>query len=123
MENEKKYRLGIALGGGGAKGFAHLGVLRALEEFGLKPDIIAGCSAGSELIHAKLQGFAVDREEIEAGLICVGAPIFDINHRAVAAISISGPNYRMQADWETMVREVRKTAEKISTLLGYKFMR
>ena len=47
MENMKKYRLGIALGGGGAKGFAHLGVLRALEEFGLKPDIIAGCSAGS----------------------------------------------------------------------------
>ena len=73
----------------------------------------------SELIHAKLQGFAVDREEIEAGLICVGAPIYDINHRAVAAISISGPNYRMQADWETMVREVRKTAEKISSLLGY----
>ena len=33
MENMKKYRLGIALGGGGAKGFAHLGVLRALEEF------------------------------------------------------------------------------------------
>lgn len=72
-----------------------------------------------ELIHAKLQGFAVDREEIEAGLICVGAPIYDINHQAVAAVSISGPNYRMQADWETMVREVRKAAEKVSCLLGY----
>lgn len=47
METRKKYRFGIALGGGGAKGFAHLGVLRALEDFGLSPDIIAGCSAGS----------------------------------------------------------------------------
>ena len=43
----KKYRLGIALGGGGAKGFAHVGVLRAMEDFGLKPQIVAGCSAGS----------------------------------------------------------------------------
>lgn len=72
-----------------------------------------------ELIQAKLRGFAVDREEIEAGLICVGAAIYDINHRAVAAVSISGPNYRMQTDWETMVQEVRRAAEKISCLLGY----
>ena len=60
MENMKKYRLGIALGGGGAKGFAHLGVLRALEEFGLKPDIIAGCSAGSIVGSFYAAGFAID---------------------------------------------------------------
>ena len=47
VASSKKYRLGIALGGGGAKGFAHLGVLRAMEDFGLNPDIVAGCSAGS----------------------------------------------------------------------------
>lgn len=73
----------------------------------------------SELVQAKLQGFAVDRGEIEVGLICVGASIYDINRRVVAAVSISGPDYRMQEDWETMVREVRKTAENISSLLGY----
>jgi NTE family protein len=39
--------VGIALGGGGARGFVHLGVLKALEEEGIKPDIIAGVSAGS----------------------------------------------------------------------------
>lgn len=39
--------LGYALSGGGAKGFAHLGVLKVLEEYGLKPDVIAGTSAGS----------------------------------------------------------------------------
>lgn len=41
------YRLGVALSGGGARGFAHAGALMAIEEAGLKPDIIAGVSAGS----------------------------------------------------------------------------
>ncbi|MDD3405212.1 MAG: phospholipase [Sphingobacteriia bacterium] len=41
------YKIGLSLSGGGAKGIAHLGVLQALEEFDLKPDIIAGVSAGS----------------------------------------------------------------------------
>ncbi|MGL4292478.1 MAG: patatin-like phospholipase family protein [Bacteroidales bacterium] len=44
---KKKYKLGLALSGGGAKGFAHCGALLALEEFGLKPDVIAGTSAGA----------------------------------------------------------------------------
>ncbi|MEG1587155.1 MAG: patatin-like phospholipase family protein [Bacteroidales bacterium] len=44
---KKKYKLGLALSGGGAKGFAHCGALMALEEFGLKPDVIAGTSAGA----------------------------------------------------------------------------
>lgn len=39
--------LGYALSGGGAKGFAHLGALKILEKCELKPDIIAGTSAGS----------------------------------------------------------------------------
>ncbi|MDZ7738109.1 MAG: patatin-like phospholipase family protein [Bacteroidales bacterium] len=47
MFSRKKYKYGIALGGGGARGYAHLGVLQALEEKGIKPDIIAGTSAGS----------------------------------------------------------------------------
>ncbi|MEQ8906388.1 patatin-like phospholipase family protein [Ekhidna sp.] len=44
---DKKYDLGIALGGGGARGFAHLGVLEALHEKGIKPDAISGVSAGA----------------------------------------------------------------------------
>ncbi len=45
--NKKKYKYGIALSGGGVRGYAHLGVLQALEETGIKPDIISGTSAGS----------------------------------------------------------------------------
>lgn len=41
------YKLGLVLSGGGARGFAHLGVLQALNERGLYPDIISGTSAGA----------------------------------------------------------------------------
>ncbi|MGQ9701633.1 MAG: patatin-like phospholipase family protein [bacterium] len=40
-------KLGIALGGGGAKGLAHIGVLEALEENGIKLDYVAGTSIGA----------------------------------------------------------------------------
>lgn len=43
----KEYQLGIALGGGGARGFAHLGVLKALQEKGYEPELISGVSAGA----------------------------------------------------------------------------
>ena len=43
----KPFKLGIALSGGGARGFAHAGALMAIEEAGLKPDVVAGVSAGS----------------------------------------------------------------------------
>ena len=41
------YNIGLALSGGGAKGIAHIGVLKAMEEFNLKPQIISGVSAGA----------------------------------------------------------------------------
>lgn len=46
-KSDKKKKIGIALGGGGARGFAHLGILEALYEKGIKPDIISGVSAGA----------------------------------------------------------------------------
>lgn len=51
MENErltgKPYNIGYALSGGFIKGFAHLGVIQALQERDIKPDIISGVSAGA----------------------------------------------------------------------------
>ena len=43
----KKQKIGLALSGGGALGFAHIGVLQALEEHGVKPDFISGSSMGA----------------------------------------------------------------------------
>ena len=40
-------KIGLALGGGSARGWAHIGVLRALNEAGIYPDIIAGTSIGA----------------------------------------------------------------------------
>lgn len=40
-------KLGIALGGGGAKGFAHLGVLKVLRREGIECDVVAGTSIGA----------------------------------------------------------------------------
>ncbi len=40
-------RLGLALGGGAARGFAHIGVIQVLEEAGIRPDLVVGTSAGS----------------------------------------------------------------------------
>jgi len=43
----EKLKIGIVLGGGGARGFVHLGVLTALEEKGIIPNIVSGVSAGA----------------------------------------------------------------------------
>jgi len=47
QRNRTQYENGLVLSGGGAKGFAHIGVLKALNEKGIYPDIISGTSAGS----------------------------------------------------------------------------
>jgi NTE family protein len=56
----RRLKLGLALGGGAAKGWAHIGVIRALAEAGFEPDIIAGSSVGS------LVGAAVATGELDA---------------------------------------------------------
>lgn len=44
---ENRPKIGLVLSGGGAKGFAHIGVIKVLEELGIQPDIITGTSMGS----------------------------------------------------------------------------
>lgn len=43
----KPPRIGLALGGGAARGFAHIGVIQVLEDAGIRPELVAGTSAGS----------------------------------------------------------------------------
>lgn len=47
VPERRQARLGLALGGGAARGFAHVGVIQVLEEAGLHPNYVAGTSAGS----------------------------------------------------------------------------
>lgn len=55
-------RIGLALSGGGARGFAHIGVLQAFEKLGIRPNIIAGVSAGS--IVAVMYGSGISADDI-----------------------------------------------------------
>ncbi len=64
----KKIRIGLALGGGAARGFAHIGVIKALEAQGIHPEIVVGTSAGSvvgALYASGLNGFALQRTAME----------------------------------------------------------
>ena len=45
--SDKQYKTGLVLSGGGARGFAHLGVIQALNDTGIFPDVISGTSAGA----------------------------------------------------------------------------
>jgi NTE family protein len=64
-------RVGLALGGGAARGFAHVGVIEVLEEAGIKPDLVVGTSAGSVVAAlyasgrtgAQLQAAAMNMDE------------------------------------------------------------
>lgn len=47
QKKKKEYKIGLALSGGGARGFAHPGAIKAIEDSGLKPNIICGTSAGA----------------------------------------------------------------------------
>jgi NTE family protein len=57
-------RIGLALGGGAARGFAHIGVIKALEARGLRPDLLCGTSAGSvvaALYASGMSGIAINK--------------------------------------------------------------
>ena len=53
----KKYPLGIAFSGGGAKAAAHCGALQALKEYGIQPDVVSGTSAGALVATLYSSGF------------------------------------------------------------------
>lgn len=57
---QNKYPLGLALSGGSIKGFAHLGVLKYLEEIDMRPNILAGTSAGALMGAFYADGFSPD---------------------------------------------------------------
>jgi NTE family protein len=63
---KKAKKIGLALGGGGARGFAHIGVLKVLEREGIRPDIIVGTSIGSIVGGAIASGMTVNSLEERA---------------------------------------------------------
>jgi len=77
-------------------------------------------SAGAlerELERIRRSGYAVDNEEAELGVRCIGAGVRDDSGALVAGLSVSAPAERMKASWSSLVR---KAAENISRAIGYR---
>jgi DNA-binding IclR family transcriptional regulator len=70
-----------------------------------------------ELDRVRRNGYAIDNEEAELGVRCVGAGVRDDTGALIAGLSISSPAERMKPAWSAMVKD---TAEKISRAIGYR---
>lgn len=67
-------------------------------------------------------GYAVDDEELEIGVKCIGAPIRDYSKRVIGAVSVSLPSMRFTAERMNtlLIPLVKEAAEVLSARLGYK---
>jgi len=70
-----------------------------------------------ELAQIRRLGYARDNEELEIGVCCIAAGLFDDSGKLVAGLSISAPTERMRDDWVTLLIQ---TAREISGALGYR---
>jgi len=70
-----------------------------------------------ELERVRKQGYALDNEEAEIGVKCIGAGIRDDTGALVAGLSISAPAERLKPQWAALVKE---TADRISRSIGYR---
>jgi NTE family protein len=94
--------LGLALGGGGARGVAHIGFLQALEEEGIKPSYICGTSMGAVVGACYAKGMTI--EEMKKEVFELGA--FDIISLSAAPIGKLG------------ISGTKKLKRKLTTVLG-----
>lgn len=97
-------RLGIAFGGGGVRGFMHLGVLRALDEAGIRAEVVTGSSVGA--IAAALYASGMDYAEIERRVLAVS----ELDLIDIVISRQGGLNGRALAQWirdETGYSQIR----------------
>lgn len=74
-----------------------------------------------ELARVRAQGYAVDDQEFEEGLRCVGAPVWDHTAKVVAALSVTGPAMRIPKErLPELARSVTAAAADLSEALGYR---
>lgn len=88
-------RIAVVLGGGGMKGFAHIGVLRALEEAGVRPACYAGTSIGALLAAAYAGGMSLDEMERRA-LSLRKRDLFRINHVGMLLERMRSPSIYLE---------------------------
>jgi DNA-binding IclR family transcriptional regulator len=73
------------------------------------------------LREVKMRGYAMDAEEHHLGSECIAAPIFDLHHQVIAAISVSIPSVRMTGSRPShIIRNLTETARIISEQFGWR---
>lgn len=78
------------------------------------------CDLMNYLTQVRLVRYAEDVEELEIGLTCVAAPIFDHTGKAIAAISVSGPTTRMVEPFRKQIaEELINVTRELSNKFGY----
>jgi len=80
MAEERKLKIGLALGSGGAKGLAHIGCLKVLEEYGIKPDMITGTSMGAIIGAGYALGYSAKHLENLARTSFIGNDIYGFDN-------------------------------------------
>ena len=86
MSVEKKYSYGICLSGGGALGYAHVGVLQALRERGIEPEVVSGSSMGAIIGTLYSAGYS-PAEMLE---ICKSDKMYEVHRLIIPSFSRKG---------------------------------
>jgi NTE family protein len=95
-------RVALVLGGGGLKGFAHIGALRALEERGVRPSLIAGTSIGALIAAAYVRGLTVAQMEVRA-LSLRKPDLFRVDHVSMVVKRMLSPSLYLEQPLQTIV--------------------
>jgi NTE family protein len=98
-------RIALVLGGGGMKGFAHIGVMRALEELGIVPTLYAGTSIGAMLAAARVGGMLPD-ELAERASTLRRRDLFRLNHFGMLMERMRSPSIYLEEPLRDLCRAV-----------------
>ncbi len=95
-------RIALVLGGGGLKGFAHIGVIRALQERGIRPSLVAGTSIGSLIAAAYAGGMSVDEMTAHA-LSLTKQDLFRIDHLHMVTKRMLSPSLYLEQPLQAII--------------------
>ena len=118
----KPIKIGLALGGGAARGFAHVGVIKALESQGIDVEVVAGTSAGSlvgALYAAGHNGFALQKIALqmdEATMSDWSIPLFAKSTGVLKGVGLQ--NYVNKEVRQAPIEKLKKTFGAVATDLN-----
>lgn len=98
-------RIALVLGGGGLKGFAHIGALRALQERGVQPTLFAGTSIGALIAAAFVGGMPLE-EMTKRAISLQKSDLFRIDHISMVTRRMLSPSLYLQKPLQHLVEEI-----------------